>query len=268
MRRAWVVLPLAVACLAPRAAVARRGVRPLFEPTDLELEDVGALEADLQVGAIRGPSPGPWRVIVPDLELDFGLTRRVELDLDLTYSLQEDPPGSRAFDAPSPENMWFATKLGLYDWADDDVPGSPVAWALGAQLGPRIPVAPGAHGVGFEGLALLGHVEGRAHFVLNAGAFVDPHPDATAGRPVGLEGGLDVDWDLDAKGRWGITAELGGVKFVSNDPAQLTATAGLSWTPTEDTELNLSALYGLLGGSDRYGALFGFTQKFHLFRGL
>jgi hypothetical protein len=268
MRRALIaVLPLAAVCLAPRLALARKGVRPLFEPTDLELEDTGTLEADLQVGAIRSPTPGPWRIIVPDLELDFGLARRVELDVDLTYSIQEDPPGSGSFTTPAPENLWFATKLGLFDWADDDTPGSPVAWALGAQLGPRIPVAPDAHGVGFEGLLLLGHVEGRAHIVLNAGAFVDPHPDATAARPVGLEGGLDLDWDLDAKGRWSVTGELGGVKFVSNDPEQLAATAGISWSPTESTELNVSALYGLLGGSDRYGALFGFTQKLRLYGG-
>jgi hypothetical protein len=39
-------------------------MRPLFEPTDLEMEPTGMLDVDLQVGGIRGR--GPWRVVVTD----------------------------------------------------------------------------------------------------------------------------------------------------------------------------------------------------------
>jgi hypothetical protein len=268
MRRAFaLVLAAGIVGVGPRVALARRGVRPLFEPTDLELEEAGIVEADLQVGALRAPAPGPWRAIVPDLELDVGLLRRLELDVDFAFAIEEATPGSGASARAAPENAWVAAKMGLWDWADDDLPGSPVAWALGAQAGPRFPVAPDAHGLGFEGLALLGHLEGRAHFVLNLGAFVDPGPTAGGVRPSGVEGGLDVDCDLDRGGHASITAELAGVRFFSNDPDQLSATAGFAWSPTPATELNVLGLYGLLGGSDRYGVLFGISQKLRLWNG-
>jgi hypothetical protein len=250
---------------ASRAALARKGVRPLFEPTDLELENPGTVEADGQVGLIRSPEGGPWRVVVPDLELDFGVTRRFELDVDLTYSIEEDPPGSHDFNTPAPENLWFAAKVGIYDWVDDDDPGGVSAWALGAQVGPRLPVAPGAHGLGAEGLFLLGHVVGPAHLVLNAGAFVDPAPAPESARPVGLEVGLDLDCDLDASGHFSVTSELAGVRFLSADPHQLSATLGPAWSPVPATQLSLVGLYGLLGGSDRYGVLVGLSQKIRLF---
>src|SRR5262245_15508566 len=38
-----------------------RPVRPLFEPTDLELEEPGILELDLQAGVVRGT--GPYRAV-------------------------------------------------------------------------------------------------------------------------------------------------------------------------------------------------------------
>src|SRR5450432_1158248 len=83
-----------------RPAQARRGVRPLFEPTDLELEDPAVVEVDLQAGLVR--SQGPWRLVVPDLELDVGLLRWLEFDLDAAYALNESPPGSFKFDDPAP----------------------------------------------------------------------------------------------------------------------------------------------------------------------
>src|ERR1700710_472392 len=54
----------------PSPVWARRGVRPFFEPTDLELEKTGMVDIDVQVGAVQ--SRGPARVVVPDFELDFG----------------------------------------------------------------------------------------------------------------------------------------------------------------------------------------------------
>jgi hypothetical protein len=265
MRRVWVAaLPVALAFLAPRAALARRGVRPLFEPTDLELEDPGATEVDLQAGLVRGQ--GPWRVVVPDFELDVGILRNLELDVDGAYALEDAPGASFDFDNPAPDNLWAAAKMGIYDWVDEGrAAGDLVAWAVGAQAGPKLPVAPGSRGVGVEGVLLVGHVVHAAHFVLNAGAFVDPHPAPDAGRPVGLELGLDFDRDLDAAGHYQVTAELAGVKFLSSDPNQLLATAGLAWSPTPATQVSLTGLYGFLEGSDRYGALLGLSQKIRLF---
>ena len=63
-----------------------------------------------------------------------------------------------------------------------------------------MPVAPGSRGVGAEALLLVGHVVHGMHFGLNTGAFVYPHPAPDAGRPIGIEVGLDFDSDLDAAG--------------------------------------------------------------------
>jgi hypothetical protein len=261
MRRALVVaVGLLVVAAVPRAALARRGVRPLFEPTDLELEDPGVTELDLQAGVIRGQLP--WRLVIPDFEVDLGLTNWLELDLDGSYAL-EAPPGSFRFSNAAPDNLWPAFKLGLYDWVDEGKSADELtAWALGAQVGPKIPVAPGSEGVGAEALLLLGHVLWKAHFVLNAGMFVDPHPTATSNRPVGVELGLDFDRDLDKNGHYQVTAELSSVMFLSGDPNQLLATAGLAWTPIPPyTQISLVGLAGFLEGSDKYGVLLGLTQK-------
>jgi hypothetical protein len=237
--------------LIARQAVARRGVRPLFEPTDLELEDPGVAEIDLQVGAVR--SQGPARVVVPDFEIDVGLLRNLELDLDGAYAVEGPPAGPFAFDHAAPDSLWFSAKVGLLDSTD--------AWALGLQVGPKVPVAAGSHGVGVEGLALVGHLVGRTHLVLNTGAFVDPSPDPTSGRPVGLELGLDFNHDLDAGGHYAITAEVSSVHFVSADPDQLLATAGFAWSPVETLQLSVAGLWGFLAGNDRYGVLLGFSPK-------
>ena len=241
-------------------ALARRGVRPLFEPTDLELEKTGTVEIDLQVGAIQ--SRGPARVVVPDLELDVGLLPNLELDLDAAYAIEGTAGAPFSFDYPAPDSLWLAAKIGLFDWSDEDT-HSPSAWALGVQLGPKFPAAAGTRGIGGEALLLIGHTRGATHLVLNAGAFADPHPDAISPRPVGLELGLDLERDLDAAGRFSVTGELSGVRFVSSDPAQLLATAGLTFSASDSLDLSLVALVGFLDGSDRYGALLGVAPKIH-----
>ena len=262
MRRALVVaVGMLVALARPGDALARRGVRPLFEPTDLELEDPGVSEFDLQAGPIRGQ--GPWRLVIPDFEIDLGLLRWLEFDLDGSYALEAPGPGSFRFENAAPDNLWPALKIGIYDWVDEGSSADDLtAWAVGAQVGPKIPAAPGSHGVGFEALALIGHVLWKAHFVLNAGMFIDPHPSATSDRPIGIELGLDFDRDLDKGGHYQVTAELSGVKFLSSDPNQLLATAGLAWTPIPPyTQFTVVGLVGFLEGSDKYGMLLGLNQK-------
>jgi hypothetical protein len=256
----FAVLALALVMLVAAPARARRGVRPLFEPTDLELENPGVTEIDLQAGAIR--SRGPWRVVIPDFEIDLGLTRSFELDLDGSYAIEGPPAGPFAFDHAAPDSLWLSGKLGLWDWNDDD---AATAWALGLQAGPKLPVASGSHGVGGEGLALIGFVLHRTHLVLNLGGFVDPHPDPQSGRPIGLEAGLDIDQDLDAAGHFSFKGELSGVHFLSSDPEQLLATGGLAWSPRDEIEVSLIGLVGFLEGSDRYGFLLGFSPKLRLF---
>ena len=259
--RALVACLVALGGVSGAPSLARaRAIRPLFEPSDLELEDPGVTEIDLQLGAIR--SQGPWRVVLPDFELDFGLLPWLELDLDGAYAIEGPTTGPFSFDHAAPDSLWPSVKLGFYDDHDEQTKRS---GALGAQVGPKVPVAAGSHGVGVESLLLLGYMYGRLHTVLNAGGFIDPAPDATSGRPIGIELGLDIDLDLDDIDRFSLTGEFSGVAFVSDDPGQLLATAGFTWSVTRSLDLSIVGLWGFLAGSDRYGALLGVSPKFRLF---
>ena len=254
---------LALATLAlwwDRTASARTGVRPLFEPTDLDLEQPGTLEADLQLGMIRGR--GPWRVVIPDFEVDFGIHRNLEFDLDGAYAIEGPSRGPFAFDHAAPDSLWLSAKLGLLDWRNEQ---ATIGWATGAQAGPKLPVAHGSHGVGAEALWLVGFTMKRTRLVLNSGAFYDPNPDPQTPRPVGLELGLDVEHELGSSGRFSLKGEVTGVYFLSPDPHQLASTFGPAWRPHPDLELSLVGLVGYLGGGDRYGLLLGVAAKLHLF---
>jgi hypothetical protein len=245
------LLPLLLA-LSPLARAAGRRSRPLFEPTDLELEDPGTVEVDLQMGFIQ--ASGPARLVVPDLELDVGLARAVELDVDASYTVIGPDAGPFALDHGAPDSLWGALKIGLLS-----VDGPRGGLAVGLQIGPKLPVAPGSHGLGGEALVLLGLRRGGTHLVLQLGALVDPAPAPGAERPRGVEAGLDLDQDLPRG--FSITSELGGVRFWSNDADQLTATVGLAWAPSERLELSLVALVGLLPDGDHWGVLLGVSPK-------
>jgi hypothetical protein len=251
---------LLAAMFAASPAWARRGIRPLFEPTDLELEKTGVVDIDVQVGAVR--SQGPWRVVVPDFEVDVGILPNLELDIDGAYAIEGPPEGPFSFDHAAPDSLWVGAKIGIFDWSDDDAKSS---WAMGLQIGPKVPVSRGSHGVGGEALLLIGHAFNRTHLVLNAGAFADPFPDPTSKRPIGVELGLDLDQDLDKAGRFSLTGEVSGVRFVSSDPPQLLATTGITFSATESLDLSVVVLVGFLEGSDRYGALLGISPKIHFF---
>jgi hypothetical protein len=243
--------------MMPSAARAARA-RPIFEPTDLEMEAPGVAEFDLQVGAIRGDTP--WRLVVPDAEVDIGLWPQVELDIDGAYAIEGPDDGAFVLDHPAPDNLWVAAKVAFWDVRDD---AGPNAWALGAQLGPKIPVAKDAHGTGYEALLLLGRTWGESHFVFNGGGLVDPGTAISTGRPTGIEGGVDAELDLWKSG-FSLTGELGAVHFVSSDPDQLHVTAGLTFAVTDKVDVSVVGLLGLLSGGDQRGILFGFSPKLDL----
>jgi hypothetical protein len=241
---------------APRGADARR--RPLFEPTDLEMERPGMVEIDLQVGAVRGEAP--WRLLVPDVEVDVGLSRNFELDVDGAYAIEGPDDGEFSFDHPAPDNLWVAAKLGLYDWREE---GAPDAWAIGLQLGPKVPVANDARGIGYEALLIGGRTWSESHLVFNLGGLIDPGGAISTQRPAGVEGGVDVNLHLGTSS-FSLTAELGGVHFFSPDADQLHTTAGVTWGLSEQLDVSIVGLLGLLPGGDRGGVLLGMSPKFAL----
>lgn len=250
-------LALAILMITAAPALARP-MRARFEPTDLELEKPGVLDVDLQVGYLYGVQS---RLMLPDFEVDLGITRRFEIDLDGAYAID---PRTAAGDA-APDNLWLAGKIGVFDlrWEHFMFSG-------GVQLGPRLPVAHGAVGVGFDGLLLVGLAFNRTHLVLNLGGYIDPgqptmDPTKTA-RPIGVQLGLAVDVDLTRDGRFGFHGELGGVVGVAVDPSQVVLAAGLVFSPNDNLDLSILALVGLLPGADRAGGMLGVSPKLVLWR--
>ncbi len=257
MRR---LAPLAL-LLAPAVAHARR--HPQFEPTDLELEDPGTSELDLQFGLVKGSDA--HRIVTPDFELDLGLLDNLELDIDGTEAIKGAADGHPSFlEHNSFDNLWVSLKVGLYDdhiYDSKDEDGKN-GWAIGFQAGPKLPTGADEHGVGVEGLFLIGHAAGPVHLVLGIGGLIDPHLTAT-GRPYGLESGLDLEYDFAEK--WALLGELAGSIFGSNDPRQLGGTFGIQYSPSAKLDLSIVGAYGFLDGNDPYGIFFGISPKAPVF---
>jgi hypothetical protein len=253
------VLCLGLLCMQWPRAVAARTMQRLFEPTDLEFEDPGMVELDTQFGPVRGQDA--HRIVVPDVELDVGLTHNIEFDVDGQFAIGGPDTGEFTFNRVAPDNLWPSIKLGVLDFAD---PSADTAWSFGLQVGPKLPLAHGARGVGFEGLTLLGYRYHQTYLILNFGGLHNPAASANTPSPSGPEMGLDLDHPLDQAGHWALIAQIGAVVYTSPDPDQLTTTAGIAWRPNENLELSIVGLYGWLSGGDRYGVLFGFSPKFRL----
>lgn len=253
-RMRWV----AVASLVAASAVEARPLRPRFEPTDLELEVPGTLEVDVQVGYVDATPTS--RVVLPDFELDLGLTKRFELDLDGEYSLYLG-----AIDGSHPETLWLSGKVGLFDV----VLPSKLTLAGGVQVGPRIAGLRAIGGVGVDGLVLFGLTYGRVQLAGNVGGYWDPthaQNDGTRKRPRGVQLGGSVDVDLTRDRRWSFHVEVGATVSLAVDPNQLVLAAGIVLAPTRSLEVSLLGLVGLLPGSDRAGALLGAAPKILLWR--
>ena len=257
-RLAAAVLLAVVTIAPPRRAFA---AKTHFEPTDLSLQDPGLLEVDLQLGMAR--SDGPWRAVLPDAEINLGLTERVEIDIDFAVGIEGRPGRAFTFDHVVTDNVWLATKLGLWD-RRDDVAGT--AWAFGVQLGPKLPLATGAYGVGYEALLLLGRTVRTTHLTLNVGALIDPGAEVARRRPIGVEYGLDLDQDLGRDSDFSILAEIGGIHYFTRDPDQLQVTGGVQWSPSDRLDLSLSGLIGLPPGSDHFAILVGISPKVRLWQ--
>jgi hypothetical protein len=257
-RFAAVALFAWITCGGARVALA---ARQHFEPTDLSLQDPGLLEADLQLGGAR--SAGPWRAVLPDAEINLGLAPNVEIDLDFAFGLEGASDRPFTFDHAVADNIWLATKIGVWSRRDE---AARTAWALGVQLGPRLPVAPGARGLGYEALLLIGRNVRGTHLVLNTGALIDPGVEVARKRPIGVELGLDLAQDLDSQGAFSLLAEIGGLHYFTSDPDQFQVSVGLQWSPSDVLDLSLTGLVGLPPGSDRYAILLGVSPRVRLWQ--
>jgi hypothetical protein len=242
--------------LAARPAAARLKHRvPAFEPTDLDLEDPQTVELDLQVGAVLRDEPPKVRFYVPDFELDLGLTERVELDIDGALSLDETETGF----VPTADTLWTCVKLGFLTSRDDDAPER--AWALGAQLGPRLPTAPHSYGTGFGAVLLAARMDAPFHVIVNSGLVVEPLDHTETERSAGVLGGFDLDYDLDHRDRFSLLGELAGAYSLGPDPNDVHATLGIEYSASGWFDLSLVGFYGFVPGSDRAGLFLGLAPK-------
>ena len=249
------LLPALILLVTSPAAARLRHRVPAFEPTDLDLESPLTLEFGLQFGAVFRDGEPNTRLFVPDFELDLGLTDRVELDVDGGLSFdQENGKFTLAGD-----NLWTSTKLGFIAKKDPLDPER--VWALGAQLGPRLPTAPNSVGTGFGAVLLGARMAAPWHVIVNFGSILEPRDRTVRERSVALLGGIDLDYDLDAANRWSLLVETGAGYSLGPDPNDVHATLGLDLAATDWLDLSLSGFYGFLPGGDRYGVFFGVTPK-------
>src|SRR5262249_11118274 len=147
-----------------------------------------------------------YRIAAPDAEIDLGLTADIEFDLDGQFAIGGPDSGEFTFNHLAPDNLWPAIKTGVLDIGDST---ANVAWTLGVQVGPKLPVTNTAQGVGVEGLLLLGCRYHPAHYVLTLGGLRDPATDGP--HPSGPEMGIDIDQPLDDAEHWSLKAQIGAV---------------------------------------------------------
>jgi hypothetical protein len=257
-RRAPLALVIFMLLTVVRPADAQRP-RRRFEPTDLRLQPAGSAEVDLQSGVVSGEDG--QRAFLPDFEASFGISSHVELELDGTFGLD------RLSKPTFLDNTLLALRIGVVD--EPDAVGSTSAWSGGVQAGPRLPTLPDTRGLGMEALAIVGRTQGGMHLFAQVGSLIDPSESVpgyrSAVHPFGLEGGLDLDLDLDDRDTWSLNAELGGIKYVSPHRDQLHVAAGPSRRLSSWLEVSLVGLVGVLPGGDRIGLLLGASSRFKMF---
>lgn len=243
---------------AVQPAAAQRP-RRRFEPTDLRLQPAGVAEVDWQGGVVTGEDG--QRAFLPDFEASLGISSHVELELDGTFGL--DQLSKPVF----LDNTLLAVRIGVVD--EPDAPGSTSSWSAGIQAGPRLPTLPQTHGLGLEALAIVGRTTGGMHLFAQFGSLIDPSESVAGYRrpvhPFGIEGGLDLDLDLDQHDTWSLSAELGGIKYFSPHRDQIHVATGPALRVSKWLELSVVGLVGLLSGGDRLGAFLGANTRFSVF---
>jgi len=223
-----------------------------FEPDDLELEEPGILDIDLQVGPVLGSSASGNHVVLPDFEIGLGLTRNVELDVSGTFALDRENGRHHV----TGDALWIASKLGFFEIRDDD--GD--AFSLGLELGPRFATFD-ATGIGYGALGLLGFTRRGVGLVLNAGTLIDPGASLQEERPSSLVFGLDLNAELDQHQTWSLQSELGFSHYLSSDADDLALTLGVTYGVSRRLDVSLTALGGFLPNTDHFGMLLGASPQ-------
>jgi hypothetical protein len=246
----WAALAvLLVSWLQPLSAQARRLFRARFEVGTLEVEKPGALAIDGQLGATYGDGSDGSRLVVPDFELDIGLLKWLELDIDSAYSLVQLESGEREWVG---EPVWTALRFDLYSWEREETGRT---FGVGLQVGPRFPNLRNLGGVGFAGLLLFGGGTRTFHVVANVGGTVE------LAHAFGLIYGVGFQQELSDEHKIALVGQLAAITYFDDSPNQLLLSVGAQKALNEELEVQLVVLGGPAYEGDRIGVLAGATYR-------
>ena len=232
---------------------ARRFFRARFRPNTLELQDVGQLEIDSEMGGIYGDGQDGTRAPAPDFAFGLGVLDWLEVNLDSSFSETQLGTQNKQFVG---EPIWLSGRFDVYSFADKQT-GS--TFGIGAQLGPRLPNVGNARGVGVAAVGLIGGGTQTFNVVLNTGSTLD------AGQAFALTYGLDLEYKLQLRRKWTLNGEIAGAHyFGGNAQDQLLVNVGFGFVVNDDVQLGMLLLTGPVYRADRVGLLVDLTYDFHL----
>ena len=232
--------------LVPASAQARRFFRARFETQTLEIEKVGEIELGAELGGLYGDGPDGSRLIVPDLAIDVGITKWLELDLDFGLNVTQVEKRPQLAGDP----LWLSARINAYQWEDEKTHAN---FGLGVQLGPRLPSLQTAKGVGFAAVGVFGGGSKDLHLIANLGTLLDYAQDPA------MTFGLDAEYELNKQ--WSLLANFAGAHYFWNDPDQYLIAAGALYKPLERLALTLLAIGGPFLAGDRVGAIIGVSSS-------
>jgi hypothetical protein len=233
-----------------------RFFRARFEPETLELQDPGKLEIDVQMGGLYGDGVDGSRIIIPDLEIDIGLTDWLEIDIDGAFSLTQVAMPSLGVGG---DPLWVSARFELLNLEDEEGKN----FGIGLQVGPRFQTVDNARGVGLGSLLLVGGGTRTLRSVVNLGVFMD-REQATA-----LAYGAGVEWEFERRHKWSLQGLLAGAHYFGNthgdtDKDQTFLLTGVGRQLSETLELSLLALTGPFAKGDRLGLMAALTWDHQL----
>ena len=235
MRPLAVLVGMAVLLVALPCQAKRRSLH--FFPKDLDMELPGDLEVTALTGWLRTGARDV--LVVPDLEIDFGLARRVEIGCDFQAAVDAQ---TKVW-APT-DHLWLSLKHIVADGRT-----ARHALAFGFQHGPRVATMVGTHGAGYQAVGLWSLRAPDWQVVASTGAYLDPRDDALGHRPWALIAGMDVDWDFNDE--WTFAPSL-SASWTPGGTVQWVVAADLQW---QFDNWLLSA--GALGGAGDDGKSLG-----------
>jgi hypothetical protein len=233
-----------------------RFFRARFDPDTLELQKPGNLELNLQAGGLYGDGVDRSRIVLPDYEVDMGLLKWLEVDIDGAFSVTHLGTSERAVGG---DPLWTSARVEVLNLEDKD--GK--SFGIGAQFGPRFRTVDNARGVGLGSLILIGGGTRTLRAVGNLGCFLDRDQAGAI-----VYGGA-LEWDLQRRRKWTLQAQMAGAHYFGNthgdtDPSQALLLAGLGTELTRDLMVSLLAVTGPFAKGDRAGLMASVTWDHQL----